>query len=686
MLNLIRRISRPCWIRRPVHCLTVVFAIAATSFVSEANGDDGNSSKPIALRDLNGHFPVKVADSLAQWQTRAEALRLQTKVAMASHPLPIFASTKPVIHGRREMDGYSIEKIYFESLPGLFVTGSLFRPLEKTDQATRRPVVLYAHGHWENGRFHEASPREIKQQIAMGAERFESAATNMLQAACVQLARMGCIVFQYDMLGYADSQQISFQRAHRYGLMGPNEPTTQTGWPLYSATAESYNQSVMAIQTLNTIRAIDVIGSLDDVDASRMVITGASGGGTQSFIAAAIEPRLTGAFPAVMVSTGMQGGCTCENACGLRVGTGNVEIAATIAPRPLGLTAANDWTKTMPEDGFPELKQFYGLFGKPNQVELNAFIHFPHNYNHVSRTAMYGWVNRTFGLRLEEPVLERDFTLLGRDELTVWDDEHPSPPSGIDFERELLAKWAGDIRAFIKPSTSGEETQNKKVVQVLREGWTTILNPALAIVSSLRVTSEKTPAASIHAALSTGETVGRLSMTMAGIDNDENAQRNEKSLVVLALGQPTKPLPGGRKTWRLQTLDDVFKSTSDGQILVDQPRPAASYTYGYNAPQMVRRLGVLVALFDEAVKTTDAKITVSTDAEHAFFATGLAMLRPGKIAAVSIDGTAQNLDGFFSVANSITDPDFVPHSLRYGDLPGLLRVAEESGTQVKFAE
>lgn len=682
MLNLIRRTSRPGWFRRPVHRLSVVFAITAMGFISAANGDDGSSSKPIALCDLNGHFPVKVADSLAQWQTRAEALRLQTKVAMAAHPLPTFASTEPVIHGRREMDGYSIEKIYFESLPGLFVTGSLFRPLEITDQAIRRPVVLYAHGHWENGRFHEASPREIKQQIATGGERFESAATNMLQAACVQLARMGCIVFQYDMLGYADSQQISFDRAHRYGLKGPNEPTTEKGWPLYSAMAEGYGQSVMSIQTLNTIRAIDVIGSLDDVDSSRMVITGASGGGTQSFIAAAIEPRLTGAFPAVMVSTGMQGGCTCENACGLRVGTGNVEIAATIAPRPLGLTAANDWTKTMPEDGFPELKKFYGLFGKPNLVELNAFIHFPHNYNHVSRTAMYGWVNRTFGLGLEEPVLERDFTLLGRDDLTVWDDEHPSPPSGIDFERELLVKWAGNMRELVTPSAGGEETKNKEIAQVLREGWTTILDPALAIASSLKVTPEKTPVASIHATLPSGEIVGRLSMTVAAASDVEN----KKPLVVLALGKPKQKLPGARRTWSLQTLDDVFKSTSEGQILVDQPRPAASYTFGYNAPQMVRRLGVLVALFDQATKTTDVRLTLSTDSEHAFFATGLAMLRPDKIASVSIDGASQNLDGFFSAANSITAPNFVPHSLRYGDLPGLLRVVKDSGTKVAFTE
>ncbi|MCA9227335.1 MAG: hypothetical protein KDA47_17045, partial [Planctomycetales bacterium] len=63
---------------------------------------------------------------------------------------------------------------------------------------------------------------------------------------------------------------------------------------------------------------------------------GASGGGTQTFLIAAIDPRLAVAFPAVMVSTAMQGGCTCENSSLLRVGTGNIEFAALFAPKPLG--------------------------------------------------------------------------------------------------------------------------------------------------------------------------------------------------------------------------------------------------------------------------------------------------------------------------------------------------------------
>ena len=141
-------------------------------------------------------------------------------------------------------------------------------------------------------------------------------------------------------------------------------------------------------------------------------MTGASGGGTQTFLLCAIDPRPTVAFPAVMVSTGMQGGCTCENAPLLRVDTGNVEIAALFAPKPLGMTAANDWTREMPAKGFPELKQHYALLGAPDNVMLKPLVHFEHNYNYVSRAAMYGWFNKQFKLGLPEPVVEEDYQRL----------------------------------------------------------------------------------------------------------------------------------------------------------------------------------------------------------------------------------------------------------------------------------
>ena len=93
------------------------------------------------------------------------------------------------------------------------------------------------------------------------------------------------------------------------------------------------------------------------------MVTGASGGGTQTFMLGAVDDRPAVAFPAVMVSTAMQGGCICENCSYLRIGTGNVEIAGLFAPKPLAMSAANDWTIEIEKKGLPELKQLYHTLG-----------------------------------------------------------------------------------------------------------------------------------------------------------------------------------------------------------------------------------------------------------------------------------------------------------------------------------
>src|SRR5206468_4262871 len=213
-------------------------------------------------------------------------------------------------------------KVFFASLPGHYVSGSLYRP--KASRERKRPEkypgVLCPHGHWANGRFFDAGEKAAQNQIQEGAEKTIEGARYPLQARCAQLARMGCVVFHYDMVGNADSKSI----AHRAGFT--------------DVEAELRLQSFMGLQTWNSIRSLDFLLSLPDVDPKRIGVTGASGGGTQTFILCAIDDRPAAAFPAVMVSTAMQGGCVCENCSYLRQDTGNVELAALFAPKPLGMS------------------------------------------------------------------------------------------------------------------------------------------------------------------------------------------------------------------------------------------------------------------------------------------------------------------------------------------------------------
>src|SRR5260221_4765561 len=113
----------------------------------------------------------------------------------------------------------------------------------------------------------------------------------------------------------------------------------------------------MGLQTGNSTGWRAFLLTLPEVDPERTAIPGASGGGTQTMLLAAVDPRVALSFPAVMVSTAMQGGCTCENSSLLRVNTGNIEFAALFAPKPQAVTTADDWTKEMFTKGFPELKQ-----------------------------------------------------------------------------------------------------------------------------------------------------------------------------------------------------------------------------------------------------------------------------------------------------------------------------------------
>ena len=385
-------------------------------------------------KDVNGFFPFHPPNTLPEWKERAERIRRQALVSQGLWPMPTRTPLHAVIYGKTDEGDYTIEKVYFESCPGFFVTGSLYRPKGKSGKI---PAVLSPHGHWEDGRFYDAGEKSVREEISKGAERFEEGGRSMFQSVCVQLARMGCVVFQHDMIGYADCVQLSRILAHEFTTQRPEMNTTEN-WGLFSPQAEMHLQSVMGLQTWNSIRALDFLLSLPEVDPERVGVTGASGGGTQTLLLCAVDPRPTVAFPAVMVSTAMQGDCPCENASLLRIDTGNVELAALFAPKPLGLTAANDWTKEMPTKGFPELQALYALLGTPDRVMLKPLLHFGHNYNYVSRAAVYQWFNRYLKLGWPEPILEQDYHRLGPAELSVWDQDHPKPEGGLAFERKLL--------------------------------------------------------------------------------------------------------------------------------------------------------------------------------------------------------------------------------------------------------
>jgi hypothetical protein len=166
-----------------------------------------DDSRLLPLKNLDGYFPFTPSESVDEWNRRAGNRRRAMKVALGLWPMPTPTPLNPVVHGRIEFENYTVDKVYFESFPGFFVTGNLYLPKKF---AGKLPVVLCPHGHFVDGRFGDEGIDTVRRNIVIGAERFENGGRNVIQAKCVQLARMGCAVFNYDMIGYCDSVQNSF--------------------------------------------------------------------------------------------------------------------------------------------------------------------------------------------------------------------------------------------------------------------------------------------------------------------------------------------------------------------------------------------------------------------------------------------------------------------------------------------
>lgn len=326
--------------------------------------------------------------SAFEWETRARRIRTQVLVSAGLWPLPERPPVSARVFDRIERDGYSVEKVAFQSYPGFYVAGNLYRPLGRGRGPF--PAVLNLHGHWTHGRLQHDAECSVP-------------------ARCINLARQGMIAFSYDMVGYQDTffadhpregePGFAFYKRHRLALT--------------NALCELWGVNLLGLQIWNSIRALDFLESLPDVDRKRLACTGASGGGTQTFLLAAVDDRVAVSVPVNMVSHSMQGGCACENAPGLRVDFSNMEIAAAAAPRPqLLIAATGDWTRATLEIEGPAVASIYRLLGSAERLRYVRFD-FGHNYNQTSREAMYAWLGRWLLKRpdvpaVAEPPTEKD--------------------------------------------------------------------------------------------------------------------------------------------------------------------------------------------------------------------------------------------------------------------------------------
>ncbi|MDG2011853.1 MAG: hypothetical protein P8J33_00010, partial [Pirellulaceae bacterium] len=640
------------------------------------------------MRTLNSDFPFLVPETLGQWRQQREKLRQHLQVSLGLWPMPSRTPLIPIIHGKLDMGEYSIEKVIFESFPGFFVTGNLYRPArpERFSANGKLPAVLCPHGHFPEGRFLWVSDEKLQQEMVSGAEEFPSNGRSPLQARCANLAIRGCVVFHYDMLGYADSQQITYDLAHGFRKQRP-EMNGLEAWGFYSPQAELRLQSVMGLQTWNSIRSLDFLCELPDVDIERIGVTGCSGGGTQTFILCALDARPAAAFPAVMVSTAMQGGCTCENCCNLRIAAGNVDFAALFAPKPLGLTAADDWTVNMPNKGFPELESLYRLYREQDanvvMPQLHANLNFPHNFNQVSREAMYRFFQKHLSLAGEVATDEQEIVVKTAAELTVYNERYPRPTWSDEQERALLKGWMEASTL----SSKGDKVITKKQIQDLL----TLLAVALqSIVSHPDSLLEFRPILEETFDREKGPPVERIKGSLVAKENGLKTDldllmpgSNQVGIdtVLLTLDQqgwdPKKKI-NGPLTQRSRMPDSgnllahlTISQFPDTNRMTPNGRESAGYTFGYNRSVFAWRVSqVLYAVEYLSSRYPQAKIKIQTHIE------GLAPVAAMAFSATSnpqVQALDCPLNGFrFAQVTRFQDPNFLPGGARYKDVLGFL--------------
>jgi dienelactone hydrolase len=365
------------------------------------------------LADYKTHFKMPDYQSRKQWEGRRQELQRQILSAAGLLPMPAKSPLRPKVVRRLEYRDYVIEVILLETLPGYFLGGNLYLPIGKKLPA---PAVLIPHGHWKKGRIEDQPSYSVP---ALG----------------INLARQGYIAFAYDMVGYNDTRQTS----HSFG-----------GWM-----EELWGFNPMGLQLWNSIRSVDFLQSLPEVDSRRIAATGASGGGSQTFLLAAVDERVAVAAPVNMVSAYMQGGDPCEEAPNLHVDTFNVEIAAMIAPRPMLLVSStHDWTRHTPVEEFPAIQRIYRLYGAIQNVQ-NAHIDAEHNYNRQSREAVYRFLAQY--LQAGRPVIEpvdEDITMPPEEDLLAFS---RSGPHQLDDYAAVFQSWkvAGllSMQSGVDPNT-----------------------------------------------------------------------------------------------------------------------------------------------------------------------------------------------------------------------------------------
>jgi dienelactone hydrolase len=313
----------------------------------------------------------------ADWEKARHIERTRLLEMLGLDPMPAKTSLKPVITGTVEEEDFLVENIHFQSRPGLYVTGNLYRP-KKTD-GKKLPAILYVCGHG----------RVKKDGISYGNKTH-------YQHHGAWFARNGYVCLTIDTLQLGEIEGI------HHGTYSHD----RFWW-------NSRGYTPAGVEAWNCVRALDYLQSRPEVDGERLGVTGRSGGGAYSWWIAAIDERIKVAVPVAgitslhnhVVDGTVEGHCDCMFMVNT-YGWDFAQVAALVAPRPL-LISNSDKDGIFPLDGVVDVhrktRRIYDLLGAGKHLGLQI-TEGPHKDTQELRVHAFHWFNRF--LKGEDPLIE----------------------------------------------------------------------------------------------------------------------------------------------------------------------------------------------------------------------------------------------------------------------------------------
>jgi dienelactone hydrolase len=377
--------------------------------------------------------------SLADWQAKRETLREELQDMLGLLPFPERTDLKPVITGQLEGPGIIVEKLHFQSQPGLYVTANLYRP--KT-QSAPLPAILYVCGH----------ARVVTNGVSCGNK-------TGYQHHGIWFAQHGYVCLLIDTLQLGEIEGFH-HGTHRLG---------QWWW-------NSRGYTPAGVEAWNSIRAVDYLVSRPEVDAARIGITGRSGGGSYSWTTAALDDRIRVAAPVAgitdlhnhVVDGVVEGHCDCM----FFVNTFRWDFArnaALLAPRPL-LLVNTDADNIFPLDGVQRVhaatRDLYRLHNAASQLGL-VIAPGEHKDTQDLQVPVFRWFNRH--LKGEDPLItDAAIRLFSPLELRVFGDL----PS--DQRNTSAAEWFGPATTTASRPPTPTTAQDATLARLKRRtfgGW-----------------------------------------------------------------------------------------------------------------------------------------------------------------------------------------------------------------------